>query len=158
MFKQYKYETTDFNHSSVKSIGYLKVSDHQFKQMYMELVWWNLFSWNVCSSMHLYLHLAPFLSLQLAVQQGSSLRWRSPGSQSSSSSTREFPHSLVLLSLKHWWAFNFKVLLTEDLLQLEKCCEKKQLYQAYSNGLVHEYIPKAWRCLVSTHHIICLIF
>lgn len=73
-----------------------------------------------------YLHFAWLLNLQLEVQQGSSLRWRSPGSQSSPFSTLEFPQTLLFLSLKHSGALWLNVFSTETLLQLEKCLRKNK--------------------------------
>lgn len=67
-----------------------------------------------------YLHCALRLNLQSDEQQGSSLMWRSPGSHSSPSSTLEFPHTLLFLSLKHTGALKRNVFPTEILLQLEK--------------------------------------
>lgn len=66
-----------------------------------------------------HLHCLPFFSLQSAVQQGSSLRWRRPESHSSPSSTRELPHKLLVRTLKHCGALTLRVRLTEALLQLE---------------------------------------
>lgn len=68
------------------------------------------------------LHLAVGLNWQSEVQQGSSLRWSSPGSHCSPSSTREFPQTLLFLTLKHEGALERSVFPTEILLQLEKRC------------------------------------
>lgn len=66
-----------------------------------------------------YLHLAPSFSLQSAEQQGSASWYKRPGSHSSPSSTLEFPHTLLLRSLKHSWALTSMVLWMDFLLQLE---------------------------------------
>lgn len=66
-----------------------------------------------------YLHLAPSFSLQSAEQQGSACWYKRPGSHSSPSSTLEFPHTLLLRSLKHSWALISMVLWMDFLLQLE---------------------------------------
>lgn len=66
-----------------------------------------------------YLHLAPSFSLQSAEQQGSTRWYKRPGSHSSPSSTLEFPHTLLLRSLKHSWALTSMVLWMDFLLQLE---------------------------------------
>lgn len=66
-----------------------------------------------------YLHLAPSFSLQSAEQQGSASWYKRPGSHSSPSSTLEFPHTLLLRSLKHSWALISMVLWMDFLLQLE---------------------------------------
>ncbi len=71
-----------------------------------------------------YLHCAPCLNLQSNEQQRSSFRCRSPGSHSSPSSTLEFPHTLLFLSLKHTGALKLNVFPTEILLQLEKRLKK----------------------------------
>lgn len=67
-----------------------------------------------------YLHCDLCLNLQSDEQQGSSLRWSSPGSHCSPSSTLEFPHTLLFLSLKHTGALKRNVFPTDILLQLEK--------------------------------------
>lgn len=67
----------------------------------------------------LYLHSTLGRSLQSAVQQRSLLRWSSPGSHSSPSSTREFPHTLLFLSLKQMEALAFRLCNIDFLLQSE---------------------------------------
>lgn len=76
------------------------------------------------------LHWAPSLSLHSAVQQRSELMCSSPGSHSSPCSTREFPHTLMFLSLKQDWAFDFRRFSIERLLQLENSwTHKRELNQ-----------------------------
>ncbi len=67
----------------------------------------------------LYLHCTLGRSLQFGVQQWSLLRWSSPGSHSSPSSTREFPHTLLFLSLKQMGALAFRLIAMALLLQFE---------------------------------------
>lgn len=75
----------------------------------------------------LYLHCFLGFSLQSKVQQGSVWRYTSPGSQSSPSSTREFPHTLLFLSLKHDGPLSLSLFTMDILLQLENSCEQTQL-------------------------------
>lgn len=67
----------------------------------------------------LYLHTAAGLSLQVDVQQLSSFRFSSPGSHSSPSSTLEFPHTLLFLSLKQVEALDISCFAIDSLLQVE---------------------------------------
>lgn len=66
-----------------------------------------------------HLHLALPRSLHSDVQQRSLLMCSSPGSHSSPSSTREFPHTLMFLSRKHTGALALRRFTMELLLQLE---------------------------------------
>lgn len=67
----------------------------------------------------LYLHCFEGRSLQSNVQQRSVWRWTRPGSHSSPSSTREFPHTLLFLSLKHEGPLCLRLFTIDILLQLE---------------------------------------
>lgn len=91
-----------------------------------------LISWySLCVCGISYLHCASRLNLQSDEQQRSSLRWRSPGSHSSPSSTLEFPHTLLFLSLKHIGALKRNVFPTEILLQLENCFKRKEMWMVF---------------------------
>lgn len=84
----------------------------------------------------LYLHCTLGRSLQFDAQQRSLLRWSSPGSHSSPSSTREFPHTLLFLSLKQVEALALRLFAMECLLQLEKNYRKAQKQNAYKKNHV----------------------
>lgn len=117
---------------------------------------WFMFDMNLLC-LTAYLHCTPFFSLQLAVQQGSSLRWRSPGSHSSPSSTRELPHKFLVRTLKHCGALTFRVRLTEALLQLENRWNKQRckdtnygMPELWSINFNKEMALNFWEYLINT--------
>lgn len=102
----------------------------------------------------LYLHSTLGRSLQSDVQQRSLLRWISPGSHSSPSSTREFPHTLLFLSLKQVEALAFRLFTIDFLLQFENN------YRGAPKQNTYKLIT--WRCeqwhqaeFTSTKDVLC---
>jgi len=79
----------------------------------------------------LYLHSKLGRSLQSDVQQRSLLRWSSPGSHSSPTSTREFPHTLLFLSLKQAGALRVRLFTMDLLLQFENNYSGAQKQNTY---------------------------